>query len=56
MPPDIVIERTPDAGYLLIASEQRLDPSDMEHLRRARVLAEILIERTGYQRGGTTSI
>jgi len=56
VPPDIVIERTPDAGYLLIASEQRLDPSDMEHLRRARVLAEILIERTGYQRGGTTSI
>jgi len=56
VPPEIAIERTPDGGYLLIACDKRLDPIDKEHLRRSRVLVEILIERTGYQRGGATSV
>lgn len=36
-------ERAPDGGLLLIATEDRLDPSDPAHIRRARVLAETLI-------------
>jgi len=48
LPPEILTERMPDGGLLMIATEERLDPSDPEHLRRARILAEIMITRTGY--------
>jgi hypothetical protein len=30
---------------------ERFDPTNLEHIRRARVLAEVMIERTGYQCG-----
>jgi hypothetical protein len=49
MPPEIQTERTPDGGLLMIATEQRLDPTDPEHLRRARILARTMIARTGYR-------
>ena len=52
-PPEIKTEQAPDGGLLMTATEERLDPTNPEHLRRARVLAEIMIERTGYRRGGT---
>jgi len=48
MPRDIQIETTADGGMLMIATEERLDPIKPEHLARARILAEILIARTGY--------
>jgi hypothetical protein len=48
LPPDILTERAPGGGLLMSATEERLEPTNPEHLRRARVLAEILIKRTGY--------
>lgn len=45
-PPEIVTERTPDGGLLMIATEDRLDPSNLEHLRRARIIAQTMIART----------
>jgi hypothetical protein len=47
LPPDILTERTPDGGLLMIAAEERLEPKNPEHLRRARILAETMIARTG---------
>lgn len=44
--PDIKTERTPDGGMLMSAIEDRLDPTNPEHLRRARILADILIKAT----------
>jgi hypothetical protein len=46
-PPEIVTERTPDGGLLMIATEDRLDPTNPEHLRRARIIAEWMIAGTG---------
>jgi hypothetical protein len=46
-PPEILTERTPDGGLLMSATEERLDPSVPEHWRRARMIAEIMIARTG---------
>jgi hypothetical protein len=48
---EILTERRPDGGLLMSATTERLDPMNPEHVRRARILAETLIERTGYQRG-----
>jgi hypothetical protein len=47
-PPEIVTERTPDGGLLMIATENRLDPTNPEHLRRARIIVEKMISSTGY--------
>ncbi len=46
--PEILTERTPDGGLLMTATTQRLDPTNPEHARRARILAETLITCTGY--------
>jgi hypothetical protein len=35
----------------MIATEERLDPDIPEHARRARILAEIMIAKTGYASG-----
>jgi hypothetical protein len=48
LPPEILTERTPDGGLLMIAAEERLDPTDPEHLSRALILAETMIARIGY--------
>jgi hypothetical protein len=45
--PDIKTENMPDGGLLMTATEERLDPTNSEHLSRARVLAETLIARAG---------
>lgn len=45
---EIETERTPDGGLLMNATKDRLDPTNPEHLHRARILAETLIARTGY--------
>ena len=47
-PPEIMTEGTPDGGLLMIATEDRLDPTNPEHLRRARIIAETMIAATGY--------
>jgi len=48
LPEEIVTERTPDGGLLMIAAEERLDPTNPEHLRRARILVDIMVSRTGH--------
>lgn len=45
---EIQTERTPDGGLLMIAAEDRLDPTNPAHIRRARVLAETLIACRDY--------
>ena len=54
--PEIATERTPDDGLLLIATEDRLDPDNSEHVRRARIIAETMITCTGYQPGGKMAL
>jgi len=46
LPPEIMTEHTPDGGLLMIACEERLDPANPEHVRRARILAETMISCT----------
>lgn len=46
---EIKIERVPNGGLLMIATEDRLDPDDPEHLRRARIIAETMIACTGWK-------
>jgi len=41
--PEILSERTRDGGILMTACEERLDPTNPEHVRRARILAETMI-------------
>ena len=47
LPSEITTERTPDGGLLMTATEERLDPTNPEHWRRARILAETMVSRTG---------
>ena len=47
--PEIATERVLDGGLLLIATEDRLDPDNPEHLRRARIIAETMIACTGWK-------
>ena len=47
LPPEILTERTGDGGVLITAVEERLDPANPEHLRRARILAETMVKHTG---------
>jgi hypothetical protein len=47
---EILTERTPEGGLLISATTDRLDPTNPEHARRARILAETLIACTGYRR------
>lgn len=54
--PEILTERTSDGGLVMSATTDRLDPANPEHVRRARILAETMVARTGYQPGGTTRV
>jgi len=47
--PEILTERTPDGGLLMSAATERLDPTNPEHVRRARILAETMIACTDYR-------
>ena len=51
LPAEILTERTPDGGVLMIAAEERLDPANPVHLRRARILAETMVKHTGSKFG-----
>jgi hypothetical protein len=46
-PADLRTEHAPDGGILLSATEERFDPTNPDHLRRAHMLAETMIARTG---------
>ncbi|HWE98263.1 MAG TPA: Imm52 family immunity protein [Caulobacteraceae bacterium] len=45
--PDLVTERTPDGGLLMSATSDKFDPTNVEHMRRSRRMAEIMIEHAG---------
>lgn len=47
--PDLRTESTADGGLLMSATNERLDLANPEHLRRARILAETMIARTGHK-------
>ncbi len=53
---DVFTERTPDGGTLMTATEDRLDPGNPGHVRRARVIAETMIARTSRQPGGVKPV
>ena len=44
---EVLTEHMPDSGLLMSAATERLDPMNPEHVRRVRILAETLIDRTG---------
>ena len=44
VPPEIKTERTPDGGLLMIAAETRFDPTNVEHMRPSRLMAQIMID------------
>ena len=46
-PADMHVQHAPGGGLLLSATEERFDPANPEHLRRAQILAEAMIDRTG---------
>jgi hypothetical protein len=47
LPANIITERTPDGGLLITTTEERLDPTNPEHLRRARIVVETMVARAG---------
>jgi hypothetical protein len=46
-PVGVPCERTPDGGLLMVAAEERLDPTDPDHMRRSQAIAEVMIARAG---------
>jgi len=46
-PVGVPCERTADGGLLMIAAEERLDPTNPDHMRRSRAMAEVMIARAG---------
>ena len=48
LPSEIITEHTADGGLLIISTTDRLDPENPEHLRRARLILETMLARTGY--------
>jgi hypothetical protein len=46
LPPEILTERAPGGGLLMTATKDRLDPDNLEHARRARILAETMIKHS----------
>jgi len=49
-PVGVPCERTADGGLLMIAAEERLDPTNPDHMRRSRAMAQVMIARAGYPR------
>jgi hypothetical protein len=47
VPAEILSERTPDGGLLLVATEERFDPTNPEQMRRSRTIAGIMVDRAG---------
>jgi hypothetical protein len=45
--PGVQTERTPDGGLLMIATEDRFDPTSLDHMRPSRLMAQIMIEHGG---------
>jgi len=48
LPREIITEHTPDGCLLMVATTDRLDPENAEHLRQARLILQTMLARTGY--------
>jgi hypothetical protein len=46
-PTEVETERMTDGGITMIASKDRLDPTNPEEMRKSRMMAEIMISRAG---------
>lgn len=44
VPRGVATERTPDGGLLMVATEARFDPTNADHLRPSRLVAQIMME------------
>jgi hypothetical protein len=57
-PPGVLTERTAEGGLLMIAAEERLDPTNAEHRKRAEAIMNVMVARAGahplngYDKGG----
>jgi hypothetical protein len=47
IPSTVATERTPDDGLLMIASQTRFDPTNSEHMRASRLIAQTMIAHAG---------
>jgi hypothetical protein len=45
--PEVATERTPDGGLLMVATEERFDPTNPNHMRPSRLMAQIMIDHAG---------
>jgi hypothetical protein len=45
--PALITERTADDGLLMSATTDRFDPTNVEHMRRSRQMAQIMIAHRG---------
>jgi hypothetical protein len=45
--PELITERTADGGLLMSATTERFDPANVEHMRRSRQMAQIMIAHGG---------
>lgn len=45
LPPEIQTEHLEDGGLIMIATTDRLDPTDVEHMRRAKIIIDVLTAR-----------
>jgi len=46
-PAGVTWERTPDGGLLLIAAEERFDPTNPLHIQRSRAIVNFMIDQLG---------
>jgi hypothetical protein len=51
-PPELICERTPGGGMILSAVQERLDPTNRDHLRRGRLLSQLVADRVGKSEDG----
>ena len=45
VPAEYATERTPDGGLLMTATEGVFDPTNIDHMRPSRLIAEIMIKQ-----------
>ena len=46
-PPGVQTEQTPDGGLLMITTQDQLDPTNPQHMRLAKAVAELMVKQTG---------
>jgi hypothetical protein len=46
-PAELAAQRMPGGGLILSAVQDRLDPDNSDHVRRSRILTDLMLERVG---------